>query len=391
MNPSAIGWIKKLIKEIGTNNRVFQLSDISFYESLRQCGFIYGSNQSIVNACIDQKGLTDEELSKTNLCIALLFTHYQAKENTDFIDSIIDFYTEINAHKRSVFQDLLGASKSDGLLEKIIHKRVQIDDNVLTKNFNYFVTNALLYVDVLAYRDFLNKQRVSGTYIRNLEASLESITINVLNSKNKKTKYDEGLLKLFESSYRYNNIGKLSYEAAIPNLKSMLEKHYAIDLACMSTWGDGKIDKHELEFLRKIGRSLKVDDAIINTSINFLIYFFTTNKERIPLLSSKNIVKTFYDNSSKMVSKLITRNGKRLHKELKQSKDLMYLLTQSTVRDLSEEEQKKTQDQLLDIFKTIPSLAIFILPGGLLLLPLVIKFIPKLLPSAFDDNRIEED
>ena len=42
-------------------------------------------------------------------------------------------------------------------------------------------------------------------------------------------------------------------------------------------------------------------------------------------------------------------------------------------------------------FKVIPSLAIFILPGGALLLPLVVKFIPKLLPSAFDDNRIEDE
>jgi hypothetical protein len=30
------------------------------------------------------------------------------------------------------------------------------------------------------------------------------------------------------------------------------------------------------------------------------------------------------------------------------------------------------------------------LPGGAILLPLFIKFIPKLLPSAFDDNRIED-
>ena len=68
----------------------------------------------------------------------------------------------------------------------------------------------------------------------------------------------------------------------------------------------------------------------------------------------------------------------------------MVLLRQSTVRDLSKAEQKKVQDQLLDIFKSIPSLAIFMLPGGALLLPLVVKFIPKLLPSAFDENRIED-
>jgi hypothetical protein len=65
------------------------------------------------------------------------------------------------------------------------------------------------------------------------------------------------------------------------------------------------------------------------------------------------------------------------------------LLSQSTKRKLTDEEQKKVQSQLLDIFKSIPSLAIFMLPGGMLLLPLVIKLIPTLLPSAFDDNRIK--
>ena len=99
---------------------------------------------------------------------------------------------------------------------------------------------------------------------------------------------------------------------------------------------------------------------------------------------------SFYNNSSKMVNKLITRNSKRLYQELKDSKELMVLLSQSTMRDLSSEEQKKVQEQLLDIFKSIPSLAIFLLPGGALLLPLVVKFIPKLLPSAFDENRIED-
>ena len=108
------------------------------------------------------------------------------------------------------------------------------------------------------------------------------------------------------------------------------------------------------------------------------------------LLSSKNIVHSFYDNSSLVVSKLIYRNSKRLYKELKESKDLVLLLSQSTVRDLNEEEQKQMQEQLLDLLKSIPSLAIFMLPGGSILLPLFIKFIPKLLPSAFDENRIND-
>jgi hypothetical protein len=91
------------------------------------------------------------------------------------------------------------------------------------------------------------------------------------------------------------------------------------------------------------------------------------------------------------VKKLITRNSKHLYQELKESKDLVKLLTESTLRDLSEKEQEQMQEQMMDIIKSIPSLAIFMLPGGAILLPIFIKFIPKLLPSAFDENRIEED
>jgi hypothetical protein len=75
-----------------------------------------------------------------------------------------------------------------------------------------------------------------------------------------------------------------------------------------------------------------------------------------------------------------------LMKELSQSGELMVLLAHSTHRDLDEKEKKKVKKQLLDICKTIPSLTIFLLPGGSLLLPILIKFIPKLLPSAFNEN-----
>lgn len=73
-------------------------------------------------------------------------------------------------------------------------------------------------------------------------------------------------------------------------------------------------------------------------------------------------------------------------KEIIQSKELMVLLSYSTIRDLDEKEKKKVKKQLLEICKTVPSLAIFLLPGGSLLLPILIKFIPQLLPSTFNEN-----
>lgn len=390
MNPSASGWIKKLLSEVSTHETFSNLSKDEFYLALKQSGFIYGSNVASINTIIPKKDLTDEELCKVNLLLAF-FYFYKAKPNkTKFVDSVIAFYSSINESKSSFFDAFLGKKKSADLLEDLINKRIHIDDNIFTKNFNYFITNALLFIDILAYQQFLKTNHVSKTYLKQLEATIETIVIEVFESKKEKSKYEDSLVRLFEASKRYHDKTPLKYDDVIAHIKKPLEKQYIIDIACMASWSDKVIDSYEKVFLQKLGTDLHLSERVINSSIQDVDSFFTTNVDKIALLSSKNMVQSFYDNSSKMVSKLISRNSKRLLKELRESKELMVLLTQSTVRDLSDEEQKKMQDQLLDIFKSIPSLAIFMLPGGAILLPLFIKFIPKLLPSAFDDNRIED-
>jgi hypothetical protein len=83
---------------------------------------------------------------------------------------------------------------------------------------------------------------------------------------------------------------------------------------------------------------------------------------------------------------LLLKNKLRLYQELSQSKEALFLLRKSTHTTLNEEERLKVRLQLLDICKAIPSLAVFMLPGGALLLPLLIKLLPDILPSAFRDD-----
>lgn len=390
MNPSSSGWVKKLLQEVKRNNSFLNLKEDAFYSNIRSSGFIYGSNVDIINNVFEKADYTEDEVCKVNLLIIFLYYHSNSNSAVSFVDCIINFYTAINEIKTSFLSGILGGKKSEEQLEKIIHKRIQIDDNLITKNFNYFIINALLYVDVLGYQYFLTHKTISKTYIKNLEASIEAISLNVLNAKSKKNKYDNSLIKLFEASLRFEKNTQIDYKTAISHIKTPQEKHYILDIACMTTWSDRVIDANEQRFLQKLGNDLNLNKEVINQSIYTVNEFYTLNKNNIALLSSKNIVKSFYNNSSKMVTKLISRNSKCLYQELKDSKELVILISQSTVRDLSDEESKKVQEQLLDIFKSIPSLAIFLLPGGALLLPLVVKFIPKLLPSAFNENRIDE-
>lgn len=390
MNPSARGWINKLLKSLFDNEDYSNKSVNGLYSDLRDSGFIYGSSIKVVNDYVNANDFTLEECSKVNLLIALNCVYKNANLKISFEKCLTDFYLAINQYKTTLFEDLIGKKESVSNLERIIHRRVQIDPNFLTKNFNYFVTNALLFIDVLAFIKYIEEQTISEAYLKNLEATIEALAYKVLNSKTKKNKYDDNLMALIEASLRYQDFSNYNFSEAIKNISVTSERKYFFDIACMTTWSDHLIDVDEHHYLLELGKELKLTEDQIESAMEEVHSFYTKNKSNIALLSSKNVVKNFYDNSSRMVSKLLTRNGKRLQRELNESKEVMRLISQSTIRDLTQEEQKQLQEQLLDIFKTIPSLAIFMLPGGALLLPLVVKYIPKLLPSSFDDNRIEK-
>lgn len=386
MNPSAQGWLKKLLKSLKKHHNGGQ-TVLSLYPHLKTSGFVYGSNVSVANDRLKNSDFTQEERCKINFTLALysVYQKYNTNEN-DFEHNILSFYKTLGVYKSNFWKDLLGTDA-----ETVLHKRIQIDDNILTKNFNHFVTNALLFMDVLAFDTFLQTPLETRDYLIGLENSIQAVISKTLNSKSKKNDYDKSLIKLLSASRRHSKHEVKSYKNIDSQDFSELEKMYLLDLVCMAMWSDFKIDQNERKFLDEFGQKFKVSPTTINESLSAVDEFYQTHKEDIALLSTKNLAKRFYDHSSGMVKKLITRNSKRIFQELKESKELVRLLSQSTIRDLSEKEQKIMQEQMMDLLKSIPSLAIFMLPGGAFLLPLFIKFIPKLLPSAFDDNRIDDE
>lgn len=394
MNPSAAGWIGKLNTILGESDG-FPIKNIRLYGKLRASGFIYGTNVKPALPLHIENKLTEEELSKTHLYLSLLTVYYSYHGKLVYekaIDNIIAFYTKIESNDVSFFDKLLSGKKPSSKLEKIIGNRIQFDENILTKNFNRVLTNALLYIDTLTYIKFLEGNTDCIAYAKNLETFVIDTMYRALEAKPEKNEYDIQLVRLFEASARYT--GSFDKQAPlIPFRKtssytSVLEKKYITDLACLTVWNDGAIIEEEKQFVLKLGESLSLQTEEVEKSIAFVQDFFGKHRDEIPILNFSNPVKHFYDNSTKMVSNLILRNKKRLQQELSLSRELVVLLSKSTVKELTKEEKQKVKTQLLDICKSIPSLAIFLLPGGGVLLPILIKFIPQLLPSAFNDNKI---
>jgi hypothetical protein len=97
-----------------------------------------------------------------------------------------------------------------------------------------------------------------------------------------------------------------------------------------------------------------------------------------------------YGSLSKRWVKILGRNKDKLVAELNQSKELVALIRKSTKTELTKEEKEAVKTQFLDIVKSMPSLAIFMLPGGSVLLPIILRVIPDMMPSAFRDNEVDK-
>lgn len=394
INPSANGWIDKFFLEQKSISNPFTENPDTFYSKVRATGFIYGYIISFdTPIAINQTDWVEDEISKVAL-LNTLFGVYkittQDHSVETFISKALTFYNEMHPQGFNLFKKVLPSSSPSTNLEKIIDTRIQTNIDIVNKQFSHVLTNALLFVDVLAFQYYLTHNSIPEKYLKKVEETIISLVSLALKTKSNKTKYDDLLIKLFEASVRYSKFSKENIqnleELKLDYFTTELEKNYLIDLTGMALWSDGIIEKNEAFFLHNVAEILDISEVFVTESIEKTNDFITKHKTEIPYFKYSNPVKHFFDHTTQSVEVLITRNKKRLYKEISESKELMVLLAKSTRRDLDEKEKKKVKKQLLDICKTIPSLTIFLLPGGSLLLPILIKFIPKLLPSAFNEN-----
>lgn len=397
MNPSTHNWIDKYFSEQGKSLHKME-SYAEVYQIAQQTGFIYGHIVYLHTIKpIDIKEWTSEEISKVAL-LNTLGRVYSFETNDDSADNFIyhldRFYSSIYPEKYSVIRKILPNKNPSLRIEKVIATRVQTNQNIINKNFSHILTNALLFIDILAFRKYLQKGKLPKNYLSKIERAIVSIISLAFKVKSKKSNYDDLLVKLFENSLRFTKFSGIHPESLealeLWYFSNELERLYLLDLANMAMFSDSRLENNEIAFLQELGKILKLSPEVVLNSITATEVFIHTHKKNIPFFNYSNPVKHFYDQTTQTIILLIHRNKKRLIKELSNSKELLVLLAKSTRKDLDENEKKTVKKQLLEICKTIPSLTIFLLPGGSLLLPILVKLIPQLLPTAFNEN-LEED
>lgn len=112
-------------------------------------------------------------------------------------------------------------------------------------------------------------------------------------------------------------------------------------------------------------------------------------------IQGKNDVESFFRDKKRrkkqlsILKKDLRKNAKKINEEVQLEKDAILLLKKHAAgKKLTRKEKRIVKTSLIDICKVVPSLGLFLLPGGMVLLPLVSKILPfDLMPSAFQDKK----
>lgn len=343
INPSANGWINKFFTENKSNYNNYNNDLLAFYHDVRTSGFIYGHviRINLINP-IDTKELSSDEITKLALLNSLFSVFKivtQSENEAEFIEKAIAFYTFLYQKGNILFL------KSKPNLEECIANRIQTNENIFARNFSHIITNALLFMDILAFKKYLETFENPVNYLKKIEESTIVLVSNALSVKENPSKYDTLLVKLFENSLRYTKFYRKQLEDSdfeqFKQFDSIIEKLYLLDLATMAMWSDDELTLIEKDYLNTLCTKLQIEEDEYTISLKNIDFYIKEYRNEIPYFNYSNPVKHFYDQSNKTVTKLITRNGKRLTKEIRESKELVRLLAKSTTTDLDKEEKRK--------------------------------------------------
>jgi hypothetical protein len=423
LNPSSKGWIKKYFSIVESHqlqlNRfpgsILNAEEL-IYAYLQPTGFLYGHPTEFV--FLDEefiKKFTTEEAFKVLLLEGLILVDHLKDGGFDnayleqSLERFIDFYEHSNLEKAK--KSWLDFSKLDNYdkLESIISQRVEIKQNFTSKLLATYFYNGLLFHDLILYQDYLNGKPEAYITQKRCQVTLDLIKVIAISAYADGEVNDEekGIFKMFLKSADLDKTHKKIAESFIENPKTLndidfdanyyhengswLLKRHILEIAILTFWSDKALIASEKEFLDRLTIKLNLKEEDKDNAFISIQSFVLNNKNDAVFLKAKNDVELILSGATKRWIKILGRNKDKLAQELKQSKELVLLIKKSTTSDLSEEEKEKVKTQFYDLAKTVPSLALFMLPGGALILPLVLKIIPNLIPSAFQQNVVGDE
>jgi hypothetical protein len=410
-SPGSKGWISKYMElfpmddcvEKVTSNTRFR-EPISFISAQTGLAFGYPSDYLFCIE-IDKSNWTIDEKLKVILFESLLLIYIKSTNKPDseeFINECCAFYKDHKSFSLSNLLDFIIKDNELEKLEKIILKRVEVPVHLSrTKTWVSQFNNSFVFIDLLLFKAFICKENpleynlmVKTTLLSissgaHADGEVQQVEKKFFNTYLASADLDPKEKTMVEE--QFNNDAPLQTILNEAILSHIDFQQYLLLISALTVCLGDESTIVERKNLEKVFVLLKLDSVDLNKALLLAQQFLLSNHSDLNYFKDHGNVEKLLSHTAKRWVKVLGRNKTKLATELSESKELLALIRKSTNQSLSKEEKEKVKTQFLDLAKSMPALAVFLLPGGALILPLLLKIIPDLVPSAFRENELQND
>lgn len=152
---------------------------------------------------------------------------------------------------------------------------------------------------------------------------------------------------------------------------------------------DGVLESHERTHLDEMRRAYGLERPALARIERRVTHFLEEHRDAFNPLEKAHGFDIDGAPVSVKLARAIRTGGASVFAEIKETGDLAVLLAKKAARqELTDDESARMWEQLKDVARVVPSLAVFTLPGGAFLLPLLYRVLPfDLRPSSFRPGR----
>lgn len=414
LSPGAKGWISKYFDMIEKGDlwvSIRNYEDLSLHKHIHltcsRSGIIFGlPTRAIFGHKLKTEKWTRHEKLKVLLFEALLFVHLKNGGKLDkeaFFTELLNFYRDHKATGISKVFSFFRKESPEERLEKVLSKRADIKLNIFeNKWWVNSLNNAFVYLDVILFNDFLSRgpENPLEDYIHFAQNALIAVTL----SSHADGIIDDLEVDLFNVFLASANLPEDQRAVAIERFNegagmddfqpfvhsNWLFKRFLLDISILTVFSKLEANEEERKLIFDLRQFLNIPEEELEQTMMFVENFIIENREQSEFLKDAPSYEKVYGSFYERWKKILLRNKDKLAVEVRESKELVQLIKKSRSEELTPEEKEKVKQQLKDILKAMPAFAVFMIPGGSVLLPMMLKLIPDLLPSAFKENEIEE-
>ncbi len=176
-------------------------------------------------------------------------------------------------------------------------------------------------------------------------------------------------------------------------IRSRDVKRFLLEQTVLASLVDGRRSPREVAWTHELATELGFTDAQLAELELTMAAFYRQHRNVVDVFTLSAGADVLGEEWIDTLSTQATRNYRALQKEIKKTGELSVLLARAARgQKLNADEKRRMREQLLDVAKAVPALAIFAAPGGVLLLLALARVLPfDVLPSSFREGAGGDD